>query len=95
MTRKDAHKSCLDRDCSCIESKDRDNNYHETINKLYDDFEKKYGELCEKFAKVLDYSSGSRCSNPETDINIIYETIDRKVQTEINYAIDAHIECYS
>ena len=42
---------------------------------------------------MLDYSSGSRCSKPETDINIMYETIDRKVQTEINYAIDDHIEC--
>jgi hypothetical protein len=47
MTREQAHKSCLSRDCSCISGKDRDNNYHETIDKIFDYFETKERKTCE------------------------------------------------
>ena len=35
MTRHEAHEACLSRDCGCIAGKDRDNNYHETIDTIY------------------------------------------------------------
>jgi len=51
-------------------------------------FLEEYNELYMKFAKVLDYATGSCISKPETDINIIYESIDRKIQREIDYALE-------
>lgn len=45
MTKKEAHKECLSRDCSCVLGKDRDSNYHEIIDKIYDDFEKETAQL--------------------------------------------------
>ena len=39
MTRKEAKKMAQSRDCHCIEGKDRDNNYNECIDKVFDYFE--------------------------------------------------------
>lgn len=46
MTREDAHIKCLSRDCKCVNGKDRDSNYHETIDKIFDYFENKTCENC-------------------------------------------------
>lgn len=39
ITREMAHEMCLSRDCNCVAGKDRDSNYHETIDKIFDQFE--------------------------------------------------------
>jgi hypothetical protein len=36
MTRKEAKKMARSRDCSCVKGKDRDNNYDECIDKVFD-----------------------------------------------------------
>lgn len=36
MTREEAKKMALSRDCHCIKGKDRDNNYAECIDKIFD-----------------------------------------------------------
>jgi len=36
MTRKEAKKMAQSRDCSCVKGKDRDNNYAECIDKVFD-----------------------------------------------------------
>lgn len=36
MTRKEAKKMAQSRDCSCVKGKDRDNNYTECIDKVFD-----------------------------------------------------------
>ena len=63
MTRKEAHKECLSRDCSCVLGKDRDSNYHEIIDKIYDDFEKMKDSinqigLCEVCNNINDKKKG-------------------------------------
>ena len=39
MTRDEAKKLAQSRDCHCIEGKDRDNNYDECVDKIFDYFE--------------------------------------------------------
>ena len=39
MTKEEAHKACLSRDCNCINGKDRDSNYHATIDLIYKEIE--------------------------------------------------------
>lgn len=39
MTRDEAKKLAKSRDCHCIKGKDRDNNYNECIDKIFDYFE--------------------------------------------------------
>lgn len=39
ITREEAHTQCLSRDCHCVNGKDRDSNYHEIIDKVFDYFE--------------------------------------------------------
>jgi hypothetical protein len=56
MTREQAHKECLSRDCRCVAGKDRDSNYHEVIDKIFDHFEYviEGKQMTEKlFSKVL------------------------------------------
>ena len=36
MTREEAKKMAQSRDCSCVKGKDRDNNYVECIDKIFD-----------------------------------------------------------
>ena len=36
MTRKEAKKMAQSRDCSCVKGKDRDNNYADCIDKVFD-----------------------------------------------------------
>jgi hypothetical protein len=45
MTREDAKEKCLSRDCKCVLGKDRDSNYHDIIDKVYDYFEKELEQL--------------------------------------------------
>jgi hypothetical protein len=40
MTRKQAKKMAQSRDCHCIKGKDRDNNYNECVDKIFDWHEK-------------------------------------------------------
>ena len=36
MTREEAKEMARSRDCSCVHGKDRDNNYHTCIDKIFD-----------------------------------------------------------
>lgn len=44
MTREDAKKMAMSRDCHCIKGVDRDNNYKECIDKIFDFLERKLGQ---------------------------------------------------
>ena len=67
ITREKAHIECLSRDCSCIEGRDRDSNYHETIDKIYDCFESRVCENC-KFPKRI---AEDEDYEPECSIHLI------------------------
>jgi len=59
MTREKADKDCLSRDCSCVLGKDRDCNYHEVIDKIYDDFD---SQICSNCAYLnTDMQSSTLC----------------------------------
>jgi len=49
MTRQEAKTSALSRDCSCVAGKDRDNNFNEIIDKVFDYFESKTCSTCKYF----------------------------------------------
>ena len=55
MSRKDAKKLACSRDCSCVKGKERDNNYNECVDKIYDYFDDKLKlyEIHSKLPKKL------------------------------------------
>ena len=61
MTKKEAHKECLSRDCSCVLGKDRDSNYHEIIDKIYDYFEKNNCGNCKYWTRFSDKHNLRKC----------------------------------
>lgn len=46
MKREEAKLMAQSRDCKCVNGKDRDNNYDECIDKVFDYFEEKLHLLC-------------------------------------------------
>ena len=45
MTREEAKDMAMSRDCHCVNGKDRDNNYNEVIDKIFDYHENKIEKL--------------------------------------------------
>jgi hypothetical protein len=58
MTREEAKKMALSRDCHCIKGENRDSNYDECIDKVFDYFESELKKL-----RVGDVSGRSEQSN--------------------------------
>jgi hypothetical protein len=51
MTREEAKKLAMSRDCNCILGRDRDNNYNECVDKIFNYFEDKIKKLKNKKSK--------------------------------------------
>ena len=50
INREQAHNKANSRDCSCIKGIDRDTNYHETIDEVYDSFESQTCASCSELS---------------------------------------------
>ena len=55
-----------------------------------EEIEKELNELYDKFCKVLDYATGSRCTKPEVDIEDIKKCIDEHIDKLINEELELH-----
>ena len=53
MNRKQAKQMAQSRDCHCIQGIDRDNNYVECVDKIFDFFEKKYKKLEKRIGQLV------------------------------------------
>ena len=63
MTREEAHKRCLSKDCFCA---CRDSNYHKTIDKSYDYFDIELVKLKLEIAKLNNKLKVEKIKNCKT-----------------------------
>jgi hypothetical protein len=57
MTREQAKEMALSRNCRCVEGKNRDSNYNECIDKVFDYFEKEVDSYEKKLALIGEIAS--------------------------------------
>lgn len=57
MTRKEAKNMSMSRDCHCVNGKDRDNNYNEVIDKIFDYHENKIEKLQKELTLYKTYNN--------------------------------------
>jgi len=83
MNRNQAKKMAMSRDCSCIKGKDRDNNYNECIDKIFDYFEKKIQKQKSKYIPKRKF-----IHSPAQEISIIMDKYEATCPLERQEIID-------
>ena len=92
MKREEAKKMAISRDCHCIKGKNRDNNYNECIDKVFDFFEQKLHLLCAAYQlpdNPLQYKPDREfIHTPAEEISIIMDKYEVDCPLEDKRAIN-------